>query len=183
MFTRQAGGQARGRIPNRHRARNLDADDGREPDRDADSLLPYQLTWNPVSIPANYERLGPSLEKVASEPSGNTVRGRPRSSRSRARASRKWYRNTRIGIPSACPSSTGCRIPVPSRRLAPRRFARASRLGSRRRRPMRSRSAARRFQSSTNSYPAWTYASSARGTPFADVPCASREPGDQTATA
>jgi peptide/nickel transport system substrate-binding protein len=70
QYDAKQAGQARGRIPTVAGYRKLDAGTVEISTSVPDAFLPYQVTWILFSSPAQYEKLGRSWDKFASEPSG-----------------------------------------------------------------------------------------------------------------
>ncbi len=69
-FDQRQAAQVRPRLPSVASWRKLDAMTVEVMTKSVDSIFPYQMLWFLVSSPAQYEKLGRSWERFASEPSG-----------------------------------------------------------------------------------------------------------------
>jgi peptide/nickel transport system substrate-binding protein len=69
-FDARQAAQVRPRLPSVASYRKIDAATVEVTTKEVDSFFPYQMLWFLVSSPAQYEKLGRSWEKFASEPSG-----------------------------------------------------------------------------------------------------------------
>jgi peptide/nickel transport system substrate-binding protein len=69
-FDQRQAAQVRPRLPSVASWRKLDALTVEVTTKTVDSIFPYQMLWFLISSPAQYEKLGRSWERFASEPSG-----------------------------------------------------------------------------------------------------------------
>jgi ABC-type transport system substrate-binding protein len=170
QYDAKQAGQARGRIPTVAGYRKLDDTTIEIATTVPDAFLPYQLSWILFSSPAQYEKLGRSWEKFASEPSGTgpwkAVKFAPRERLEMAPNSNYWD-------PARVPKLDRLIvIPVPeaSARTAALRSGQVDWIEA----PAPDAVPSLRqagFEIVTNSYPhAWTYDfSKIEGSPFADL--------------
>lgn len=99
-FDNRQAAQVRPRLPSVAAWRKLDAMTVEVTTKAVDSFFPYQMLWFLISSPAQYERLGRSWERFASEPSGT---GPFRLARLVPRERAELVRNTAYWNPARMP--------------------------------------------------------------------------------
>ncbi|TCH99541.1 ABC transporter substrate-binding protein [Roseococcus sp. SYP-B2431] len=101
-FDNRQAAQVRPRLPSVASWRKIDAMTVEVTTRAVDSIFPYQMLWFLISSPAQYEKLGRSWERFASEPSGT---GPFRLARLVPRERAELVRNTGYWNPARMPKA------------------------------------------------------------------------------